>query len=183
MDIRPRIIAVDFDGCLCENAWPEIGAPRQAVIDALLERKKVGVKIILWTCRVGERLDAAVKWCADRGITFDAINANLPENIESFGNDCRKVFADEYWDDKAVVVRSASISPYNKINSYGYWEARRRLQNDLIRVCLQSALPIGAVTDELNKTESRISKMFFDMSILSIANGIVPPDVGDRENG
>jgi hypothetical protein len=32
---------------------------------------------------------------------FDAINENLPVNVAAFGNDCRKIFADEYWDDKA----------------------------------------------------------------------------------
>ncbi len=26
---RERIIAVDFDGCLWENAWPEIGEAKQ----------------------------------------------------------------------------------------------------------------------------------------------------------
>lgn len=99
---RPIIIAVDFDGCLCENAWPEIGEARSDIIHALLERQKQGAKIILWTCRVGEHLAAAVQWCADHGITFDAVNDNLPSNIAAFGNDCRKIYADEYWDDKAV---------------------------------------------------------------------------------
>ena len=61
---RPIVIAVDFDGCLCENAWPEIGEARSDVIHALLERQKQGAKIILWTCRVDERLDEAVEWCA-----------------------------------------------------------------------------------------------------------------------
>ena len=99
---RQTIIAVDFDGCLCKNAWPDIGEAKQDVIDALLSRQKTGAKIILWTCRVGELLDAAVSWCADHGITFDAVNENLPVNIAAFGNDCRKIYADEYWDDKAV---------------------------------------------------------------------------------
>ena len=107
---RGRIIAVDFDGCLCQDAWPEIGEAKQDVIDALLSRREHGARIILWTCRIGARLDAAVQWCAEHGITFDSINANLPENIEKFGNDCRKVYADEYWDDKALnpVIFTAS---------------------------------------------------------------------------
>ena len=29
-----KAIAIDFDGCLCENAWPEIGAPHWDVIHA-----------------------------------------------------------------------------------------------------------------------------------------------------
>lgn len=104
---RPTIIAVDFDGCLCQNAWPEIGEAREDVIRVLLERQKRGAKIILWTCRVGERLADAVQWCAERGISFDAVNANLPVNIAAFGNDCRKIYADEYWDDKAMSMTAA----------------------------------------------------------------------------
>lgn len=89
---RERIIAVDFDGCLCQNAWPDIGEARRDVITALLLRQRQGAKIILWTCRVGRHLDAAVQWCAERGITFDAVNANLPVNVAAFGNDCRKIY-------------------------------------------------------------------------------------------
>ena len=31
---------------------------------------------------------------------FDAVNENLPEAIEMFGDDSRKIFAHEYIDDK-----------------------------------------------------------------------------------
>ncbi|MBR1565149.1 MAG: hypothetical protein IJ649_00160 [Oscillospiraceae bacterium] len=99
------IIAVDFDGCLCRNAWPEIGEANWEVIHALVERQAEGDKVILWTCRVDDKLEAAVAWCINRGIKFDAVNANLPEMIDKFGNDCRKVFANEYWDDRSVMVR------------------------------------------------------------------------------
>lgn len=97
------IIAVDFDGTLCGNAWPAIGAPRNGVIDYVLWRQKGGAKLILWTNRTGQRLDEAVDWCREQGIIFDAVNKNLPEMIERFGGDCRKVFADEYLDDKGVL--------------------------------------------------------------------------------
>lgn len=46
-----KIIAVDFDGCLCENAWPDIGDDNPQVVRALLEEQKQGAKLILWTCR------------------------------------------------------------------------------------------------------------------------------------
>ena len=98
----PKIIAVDFDGTLCENKYPEIGEPIQEVIDELLSEEKNGAKIILWTCRCDEYLEKAVEWCKRRGINFDAINEHLPEMKELFGNDTRKIFADEYWDDRAV---------------------------------------------------------------------------------
>lgn len=100
-----KVIAVDFDGCLCENRWPEIGRANVAAIGALILRRAHGDKVILWTCRSGELLEAAVCWCAKRGLLFDGINENLTEHIEQYGNDCRKVWADEYWDDKAVPVK------------------------------------------------------------------------------
>ena len=100
------IIAVDFDGTLCANEWPAIGAPRTAVLAYLAARRAAGDKLILWTNRRGERLSEAVQWCEGQGITFDAVNENLPEIVENFGGDCRKVYADQYIDDKAVLPDS-----------------------------------------------------------------------------
>lgn len=99
-----KVIAVDFDGCICESKWPEIGEPRQQVINELIKAQAEGAKLILWTCREGELLDAAVMWCLNRGLRFDTVNDNLDENKRLFGNNCRKVWADEYWDDKSVLV-------------------------------------------------------------------------------
>ena len=97
-----RIIAVDFDGTLCENAWPGIGEARGGVIDYVLGQQMTGAKIILWTNRAGSRLEEALKWCAARGLAFDAVNENLPEVVQRFGGDTRKIYADEYLDDRAL---------------------------------------------------------------------------------
>ena len=102
-----KIIAVDFDGTLCENAWPEIGEPRKAVIDYVLKEQREGARLILWTNRSGNALSAAVKWCAKQGIVFNAVNENLPDVTQAFGNDCRKVFANEYIDDRAIPMPGA----------------------------------------------------------------------------
>ena len=99
-----KVIAIDFDGCLCENAWPDIGAPIQATIDRMKREQALGSRFILWTCRNGYKLLNALEWCKQHGITFDAVNENLPDIIELYSGDCRKIFADEYWDDKAVCV-------------------------------------------------------------------------------
>ena len=99
-----KIIAVDFDGCLCEKDWPNIGAPRVQVITELIRRKAGGAKIILWSCREGQQLEDAVAWCLERGLVFDAVNDNLAENVEYFQNNSRKVYAHEYWDDRSVIV-------------------------------------------------------------------------------
>lgn len=97
----PYVIAVDFDGTLCENKWPDIGMPNRHLIAYLrCEQECKGTKVILWTCRHGRKLKQAVKWCKDHGLIFDAVNKNLPEVIKHFGSDTRKIFAHEYIDDK-----------------------------------------------------------------------------------
>lgn len=55
-----KIIAVDFDGTLVENKWPEIGAPIEKNIAKVKAEQEAGAKIILWTNRVGEPLEKAL---------------------------------------------------------------------------------------------------------------------------
>jgi hypothetical protein len=98
------IYAIDFDGLLCENAWPDIGQPRLGVIEWVKQLKADGHKLILWTCRGDQKLIEAVRWCAEQGIVFDAVNDNLPELKEQYGNNCRKVGADWYVDDKNLTL-------------------------------------------------------------------------------
>jgi hypothetical protein len=99
-----KIIAVDFDGTLCTNEWPNIGKPNAVLIRNLMLSRLDGHKLILWTCRTGELLEQAIQWCENKGLIFDAINENVPEAIERFGGDCRKVYADIYLDDKSIRI-------------------------------------------------------------------------------
>lgn len=99
-----KVIAVDFDGTLCENKFPEIGEPKKDILDAVKKLRQQGNKIILWSCRSGQPLIKAVMWCAEQGLLFDAVNENLPEIIEMYGGDTRKVWADIYIDDKNSVM-------------------------------------------------------------------------------
>ena len=99
--MKNKIIAVDFDGTLCENDYPNIGKPNNDLINHLKRVQSKGDKLILWTCRAGKKLNDAVDWCKEKGLIFDAVNENLPEIVEEFGSDTRKIFANEYIDDKA----------------------------------------------------------------------------------
>lgn len=97
------IYAVDFDGTLCESAWPGIGKPNEKLINHLIKRRSEGAKLILWTCRVEERLQEAVEWCKAHGLEFDAVNDNIPEMVECHnGSNSRKIWATCYIDDCAV---------------------------------------------------------------------------------
>lgn len=99
------IICTDFDKTLAFAPYPHVGNPNTALINHLIECRKHGDKIILWTMREGAVLDLAVDFCKSFGLEFDAVNANLPELVEQWGGDSRKVFADVYIDDKAYNVR------------------------------------------------------------------------------
>ena len=64
------IYAIDFDGTLCFDEYPRIGAPRPDVLDFAKRIRRAGDRLILWTCRIGDDLAAAVKWCEDHGLVF-----------------------------------------------------------------------------------------------------------------
>lgn len=113
MSTLPKIIAVDFDGTLFENAWPDVGAPIEKNINKLKAEQADGAKVILWTNRVGGALDKAVNFCKEHGIHLDAVNENLPEIVQGFGTDCRKIFANEYWDDRAVLMSEKDIGEFS----------------------------------------------------------------------
>ena len=102
MNDEYKVYAVDFDGTLCEDKYPDIGAPNNALIISLILLRRQGHKLILWTCRGGEYLKKAVEWCKRQGLEFDVVNENLPERIQLYGNDCRKIGYDILIDDKAV---------------------------------------------------------------------------------
>lgn len=103
-------IAVDFDGTLCEYAFPGIGNQtddQKRLMDQLIHMKTKGHKLILWTNRGDSEeypvLTDAVTWCKERGLVFDSINANLPDQKKLSGYS-PKIMADIYLDDKALHV-------------------------------------------------------------------------------
>lgn len=100
-----RIIAIDFDGTLCKSAYPAIGKPCKRVIHKAKRAQKRGDILILWTCREGEMLDKALAWCEEQGLHFDYANENTQGQMMLYGNDCRKIGADIYVDDKARWIR------------------------------------------------------------------------------
>lgn len=98
------IYAVDFDGTLCKECWPDIGRPNNRLIKWLKEQKRNGHELILWTLREGTDLTEAVDWCKCHGLVFDAVNDNLERMKQQYGNNPRKVHADVYIDDRNKVV-------------------------------------------------------------------------------
>ncbi len=84
------VIAVDFDGTIVEDNYPEIGEPKIFAFETLLEMQKSNHQLILWTKRTGQELEDAVEFCRKYGVVFYAVNASYPE--EKFdGTASRKV--------------------------------------------------------------------------------------------
>lgn len=95
------IIAVDFDGTIVEDAYPNIGKPMMFAFETLKKLQEEGHRLILWTYRSGSRLDDAVAFCEKNGIFFYAINNSFPE--EKFETDrSRKILADLFIDDRNI---------------------------------------------------------------------------------
>jgi hypothetical protein len=75
------------------------------LMDKLIELRKDGHKLILWTNRGDNEeypvLTEAVEWCRERGLEFDTVNENLP-NQKKLSGYSPKVMADIYIDDRAL---------------------------------------------------------------------------------
>lgn len=97
------IIAVDFDGILCENEFPKIGKPNKYAILNVKELIRRGHEVVLWTSRNGAELEAAVNWCKEQGLEFCAVNEPAPSNAREYADryptQARKIYADVYIDD------------------------------------------------------------------------------------
>lgn len=60
--------------------------------------------IFRWIVRnnIGEDLQSAVRFCKENGLEFDAVNDNVPEVIEKYRNNSRKITCEFYIDDRML---------------------------------------------------------------------------------
>ncbi len=97
------VIAVDFDGTIVEDQYPEIGDERPFACETLRMLLRDRHRLILWTVREGAYLDEAIQWCKERGVEFYAVNRDYPEEKEENNNHfSRKLKADWFIDDRGI---------------------------------------------------------------------------------
>lgn len=97
------VIAVDFDGTIVTDAYPQIGKEQPFAIDTLKMLIRDHHRLILWTVREGKYLDDAVNWCRERGVEFYAVNRDYPEEeMENNNHYSRKLKVDIWIDDRSV---------------------------------------------------------------------------------
>lgn len=99
--MKYEVIAVDFDGTIVTDNYPQLGELMPAAKETLTKFKENGGYIIVWTCRTGKLLRDAIRFLDEQGIPYDTINENIPHRIKEYGTDPRKVGADMYIDDKS----------------------------------------------------------------------------------
>ena len=95
-------IAIDFDGTIVENEYPRIGKEMLFAFETMKALQEKRHHLILWTFREGKRLQDAVDYCQERGITFYAVNKSYPEEVYQPNNDQtpRKLNVDLFIDDR-----------------------------------------------------------------------------------
>ena len=96
------IIAIDFDGTIVEDCYPDIGKEKRFAFMTLKALQKEGHQLILWTYRTGKALDEAVKFCRKNGVEFYAVNRSYPEEELDETRMSRKIHADIFIDDRNI---------------------------------------------------------------------------------
>lgn len=114
--MRPRIVAVDFDGTIVEHKYPNIGKPLPYAFETLKKLRENGVRVFLYTMRghpdlerfphldlhtgkfiPHDTLQEAIDFCKENGLEFDGIN----ESPEQFSTSTKQ-YAHVYIDDSAL---------------------------------------------------------------------------------
>lgn len=97
------ILAIDFDGTIAEVSFPEVGALIAGAAEHIRMLYDEGHYIIINTCRSGKMEGLAEDFLKENDIPYHYINSNLPELVEEYTQDCRKISADYYIDDKCIM--------------------------------------------------------------------------------
>lgn len=100
--MKTFILAVDFDGTIAEDSFPEVGLIRKGAKKYLQQLADDGHKIIINTCRTGRFEGMAEDFLIKHEIPYNYINNNLPKMIKMYKQDCRKISADYYIDNRNI---------------------------------------------------------------------------------
>jgi hypothetical protein len=109
------IIGVDFDGTVVKHAYPEIGEPLLGAVGTLKALVAEGHRLILWTMRSGETLDAAVSYMENNGVVLWGVNCNPEQNWSS----SPKAYCHIYIDDAALGCPLVQDEPRAKVDWSG----------------------------------------------------------------
>lgn len=101
----PMVVAMDLDGVLFNYD----GEPNDMWILWSRVMQKLGIKVVLWTCRV--ELDMWLEKLKEREFVPDKVNANIDEVVRNYPSEGRKIFAHLYLDDQ--MIGFSKLTPYD----------------------------------------------------------------------
>lgn len=101
--MKNLILAIDFDGTIATDSFPEVGELRENADVVIRKLYEDGHSIIINTCRTGKYEGLAEYFLQKNNIPYHFINSNLPRVIESYKQDCRKISADIYIDNRCIL--------------------------------------------------------------------------------
>jgi hypothetical protein len=104
MNLKGKVISIDFDGTIVKHAFPDIGEPLPFAFETMLALQAAGARLVLNTCREDEPkrkyLTEAIRFCAEKGLEFVSHNENTLDDDFREKGPRRKVFAHVYIDDR-----------------------------------------------------------------------------------
>jgi hypothetical protein len=107
MKSLPILLAIDFDLTIANSQpFPKIQGLKKGAKKYINKLVNEGYHITIWTCRTdcekGNHLSEALSFLNGEGVMYHSANKNYEPLNKCFGNDCRKISADFYVDDKGL---------------------------------------------------------------------------------
>lgn len=106
------VLAIDADGTIFENQYPEIGKAKPGAIRIINALHDAGFCIIINSCRTGKYEEDLREWLLINGVQYCKLNENCPVLIEKYGPDTRKISADRYIDIESDFLFSSLSDNY-----------------------------------------------------------------------
>ena len=130
MEKKNKKICIDFDGVIHDyskgyEGKDVFGEMIKGADTATKVLKKKGWTIIIFTTRPDT--DALRKWLKDHDVSFDYINENPDQPVDS--GDKSKLIADIYLDDRAICFSGQWDWVINDIASFIPWQDREKKED------------------------------------------------------
>lgn len=103
MELKFKYFAIDFDGTIAYDAYPNVGELIPGAKETMLKIKELGGEIAIWTCRTDQWAQDAKDFLDKNDIPYDYFNQPFDHHVNIYGGDnSRKIYADCYIDDRSV---------------------------------------------------------------------------------